>query len=219
MPASTSRRRRSAWPVADFTRIFSGRSYLSSTASAARRAAPTRRPASSVSMAVGDLADEAAVVRRRPIPQAHETSRPVMRSLLLVDEPTPPLSVRVARVSRRLQAVRLGVLRLVEQDLPGSRHLEARREPKPISVTWPENSAPLASSAATVASMSSHISATSWCSGYEYSGPHASRTSGEPHLARSVLKMSQPEPAPCSTYGQPEHVTEERSRVASGSSE
>jgi hypothetical protein len=88
-----------------------------------------------------------------------------------------------------------------------------------MSSTGPLNRAPLASSSAVVASMSSHMSETEWCRGCEYSAPSWVYEVGcTPSSLGPVSKMSQPGTSGSSTNGHPS-TSRKNALVAAGSSE
>ena len=111
------------------------------------------------------------------------------------------------------------VARLVDEDLARARYLEVRPEAEAHVLDRAVKCAPLASSSATVAAMSSHISEIEWWRGCECSWPSQVYEVGcTPSSLGPVLKMSQPGTSGSSTHGQP-RTSRRNSRVATGSSE
>ncbi len=85
-------------------------------------------------------------IHRRPAPAPHQLQVDARMLAPLKASPSQPTGKaakrRRADIGAASEAVSLGMLRLVEQDVAGAGPLERRREPKPMSSTPPENSAP-----------------------------------------------------------------------------
>lgn len=85
-------------------------------------------------------------IHRRPAPAPHQLQVDARMLAPLKASPSQPTGKaakrRRADIGAASKAVSLGMLRLVEQDVAGAGQLERRREPKPMSSTPPDNSAP-----------------------------------------------------------------------------
>ena len=85
-------------------------------------------------------------IHRRPAPAPHQLQVDARMLAPLKASPSQPTGKAAKRqradIVAASEAVSLGMLRLVEQDVAGAGQLERRREPKPMSSTPPENSAP-----------------------------------------------------------------------------